>query len=439
MAYGHVQTKQPAVTDATRTAAGAPATSLSETFASTPAVGNLVVVQVTHFNGTADRFSSVTDNQGGANTWTIFRTARQAGGSAASVAYCRLTAASGTFTVTAHFSAASDAVIAITEYSGCPAGLIEDGSAIGNGSSTTPSAGNLTPSQASDLFVSVIADFDSDQAWIVPSGMTLRAQNPSGSTGFVLGAASKISTDALAQSSTWGPHNSTDWACVIVAFKSIVDVGGSSSPSPVDVNLPGYFSPLLVSSAWPDDWLATAQRGEFDKTLIAWDVSGTLFTISLTATLGASGALSSQTRRSLSATLATAGALVKQTATSKTGAVSTAGALLKRGQKVLAGTLSTSGTLAAAKVAFVALVATLSTSGALVKQTSRSLAGTLATAGALLRQAAKVFSGSLASSGALLKQGRKLASGTLSPSGALLPVKTALKALTATLSTSGPS
>lgn len=232
MPYSHVQTAKQAPTAATR---GTGVTSLAETFAATPAVGSLLVVFVSHFNAGGDKLTSITDNQGGGNTWTVEQKSGTPGGVHVAVCWCVPATAAGTFTITANFSGASDAVIGISEFSGNHAAPF-DGKNSGNGTGTAPAGGSITPSQTGDLFVSVVADDDSDQTYTIPSGWDgKRAENPTGSSGMVLSSASKIANDASANSSTWGDTTSSNWAVAIVAFKN----SGVGASPPMAKAFPG--------------------------------------------------------------------------------------------------------------------------------------------------------------------------------------------------------
>ena len=399
MAIAHVQTKQQAPTAAT---AGSSVTSVSETFASTPAVGNLVVVFLGHSGGGAstDKLTSVTDNQGGSNTWTIVRRAGpDTNGTNAAIAYSMLAVASGTFTVTANFSAAIFPTIAISEFSGVAASPADGGNS-GSGSSTAPAGGSVTPSQAGDLFVSVGSDNSgASDTYTIPSGWDgKRGELNNGATFQTLYSASKIATDAAAQTSTWSTGVSHVWVVAIQAFKAAASGG------------PG----IAISRGPRRARHPNPVYGFRSKRGIA---SGSTFTQSVAGTLTSGGALLRQTNTSKAGTMPSAGAILKQTATAKTGTLTSGGGLLKQTGKLAAGTLTSA--------------------GALTRQAGKALAGTLTSAGSLARQTGKALAGSMASAGALVKLTSKLLAGTLTSSGALGTVKVVLKALAGTLTSSG--
>ena len=85
---------------------------ISDSFASLPAIGNLVIVSGGAFNGTPT--FAVSDNQG--HTYTTV--ANPAGDSAIFIAFAVVTASSGTFTVTATNGGQRSATLNISEWSG---------------------------------------------------------------------------------------------------------------------------------------------------------------------------------------------------------------------------------------------------------------------------------------------------------------------------------
>jgi len=227
-ACAHVQTKQQSPTAATR---GSAATSLSESFTSTPTVGNIVIVYFTHFQGT-ESLNSITDNQTPGNSYTIVAKTNN-GPVHTAIAWSIISTASGTFTVTGNLGTASDCVIGISEFSGNVASSPGDGTNTGTGTGTSYAAGSITPSQSGDLFISTIADDDSNQTYTAPTNWSKRAENGTGSTGMVLSSASFISTDSSAQSATWTSTTSANWVANIAAFKCTGVAAAAPPPFPV--------------------------------------------------------------------------------------------------------------------------------------------------------------------------------------------------------------
>ncbi len=152
------------------------------------------------------------------------------------------------FTVTVSGTSNYGLTVVATEWSGLGAGTSScmDTHTPNIATSSTVSAGSLTPGGADYLFLSNFAvDY--------PAGATLSSGPTnsfteftiaSASTQTLVGAAYYIATDSSAHSTTWNISASTSWASIIVAFKSFT----ASAPSAPTLTAPANASYADVSS-----------------------------------------------------------------------------------------------------------------------------------------------------------------------------------------------
>lgn len=229
--YTHIQTSKQAPTEGSSTITA----SLTETFASTPTVGNLAIVEVAikhHGDTSTVSISSVQDNQATHNTWSLAQSWRVATGFGIAeqaevfVYYSVLSNASGTFSVTVTTSAAADGLsMGISEWSGNVSTTPLDtssGSDTGISGSTQCSPA-LTPSQSGDLIFSVVGDDlgTGTETFTVPSGYSERTRTVNSTSHVVHDSASFVKLDTTAELPQWNFPATRNAACVLVAFKGV--------------------------------------------------------------------------------------------------------------------------------------------------------------------------------------------------------------------------
>lgn len=200
------------------------ASSINDSFASTPAVGSLVVV--TGGGGGTGTTYTVADNQG--NTYTVLQTSN-AKNYSTFVAYCKVATSSGTFTVTVTNGAQKDNIMQISNWTGNDATTVVDLSTIGSeviDAAVSVSTSGATAA-AGELIVSVFGcETQTLTLTADPSGFTTNLFREDATTGaWTRGAwagSYKIGSSPTTETAAW-PNNTTSgfWgqSALIVAFK----------------------------------------------------------------------------------------------------------------------------------------------------------------------------------------------------------------------------
>jgi hypothetical protein len=155
---------------------GSGVTTLTRTFASQPAAGNLVVACGCIWTGAAPQTLTYSDTA--SNTYAEAKTQVHATAfMRAEISYAKNIATTGTFTVTQTASASTDMALAVNEYSGCdqtsPAGVT-------NGASqtnvTAVSTGAVDPGAQSHLYVAVMTYDSGNDTTSSGAGWTQRQE-----------------------------------------------------------------------------------------------------------------------------------------------------------------------------------------------------------------------------------------------------------------------
>lgn len=180
---------------------------------------------------------------------------------------------------------------------------------------------------------------------------------------------------------------------------------------------------------------------------------GTLFTISPTGSITASGALNRQTDKALAGSATAAGSLLKLISKLITGTVTGAGTLSKTVSKLVTGSTTGTGALSTVKIVLLDMAGSTTAAGTLVKDvaknltglitgtgtvaktTSRTMAGASTPSGTLARLTDKVLAGSITGVGTMAKSVTKTLTGAITASGSV--VKTIAKNLAGSITPSG--
>jgi hypothetical protein len=176
-------------------------------FLATPAVGALIVVVISTYNGALGT-SAVTDNQG--NTYSRRVVASQSAGADCAVFAAVATTSSGTFTVTVNPDGSSaDYTFCIVEFRG-NASTPNDNVDFDVQTSASPNTTDVTPSENNCLWVGGVSHAGADMTITETSG-TLIYENQGGSSNMPLSATYKIQTTAAAESADWTLGSSATW------------------------------------------------------------------------------------------------------------------------------------------------------------------------------------------------------------------------------------
>lgn len=208
--------------------------SIADSFASTPAVGSLIVV--TGGGGSQAATYTVSDNQG--NTYTVAQTNASESYSSF-IAYALAATSSGTFTVTVSQGGQKDNLMQISEWAGNAASSVMEYTTIGSLvlDNTVVVATSGSTAAAGDLVVSTfVCEDESLTLTTYPSGFNalLYAENTgSGAwTTAAQAAAYKIAGAAGVETATWPDHTSSGsngQYGLLVAFKAAA--GTASDPA----------------------------------------------------------------------------------------------------------------------------------------------------------------------------------------------------------------
>ena len=202
------------------------------TFATAPAAGNLIVVNIGGWKATGTGITSVTDNQG--NSYSIVANPHTDAVSMACIAYAKnIVYTSGTFTITITASGTYYFTGMASEFSGSSSTSPLDvyGSGTGAAAITCTATTSGSVSAVDDLVVAVAnnATGGGDCAWVNPTGYTQIFQNgSSGGSYSATQACYKILTAGSgAQNAVWTWTGSVTWSCVIATFRL---TGGAVDP-----------------------------------------------------------------------------------------------------------------------------------------------------------------------------------------------------------------
>jgi hypothetical protein len=208
------------------------------TLGSNSAIGNLIVVGVSSYNGAIG-----TVNDAGRNTWTKVL---QSLVSTIDVEiwYCVNVYNSTPLTVTAQVS--NFASITVDEFSGQAASPL-DHSASQSATSSAPSSGNVIVT-ATDLVYGVLATEGVEGGFTHGTGYT-SAGSEAYSSGVNLGIAAEylLNTAATPADPSFTLGNSVPWNMAAVTFKGAVSVGGLFLPATLSLGSGGPFFQTAVN------------------------------------------------------------------------------------------------------------------------------------------------------------------------------------------------
>ena len=190
--------------------------------------GDLLVASISMYTGTSQHVLSVTDN-GTGNVWTnAVGAAVMSHNSRGELWYSKTTASATSITVT--FTAAMDAALSISEYSGV-SGIDQVASAANIG--TTPDSGNTaTLATSSELAVGFVALHATNNALSgQTAGYTPLTQFNSSVTGSVVSVQAAYKTGAGTAAEHYGATSTASvyWAAGVATFTT---TGGTPTPTP---------------------------------------------------------------------------------------------------------------------------------------------------------------------------------------------------------------
>lgn len=207
-------------------------TTLSQSFTSTPASGNLVAVAVSVDVNTV---TSVTDNQG--NTYALADSAAIYYSShgyftTVHLYYAKNVTSAGTFTVTANFGGGGVGhfgSIAIMNYSGIDTSNPLDQVRYNNGFGGTQTSGNLTSTVNGELFLAAMSTSANDWSITPSAPWTSVYDSPGTLTEKQLDIA-QIIPNATTTGATWNGGSSDMWGAVMATFRP-----AGTSPSAISL------------------------------------------------------------------------------------------------------------------------------------------------------------------------------------------------------------
>lgn len=182
----------------------------------------------------------------------------------------------------------------------------------------------------------------------------------------------------------------------------------------------GLYAKLLATAGTEAAGTATLGVAEqWNAWSFAWQPTATGHApITLSGSIGPSGALLKQPTKLLAGGITPAGALLKKPLKLLAGAITPAGALLKKPLKLLSGAITPSGAIT--KQPKKVLTGTITPSGTLLKKPSKLLSGSITPTGNLIKSMARSMAGSITPSGVLIKQPNKNLAGSIIPTGSLI-------------------
>ena len=184
---------------------------LSDSFASTPAVGSLLIAKGGSYNGSAT--FTITDNQGGANNWYVEQ--NDLADTTLYVAWCIVAVASGTFTVNASLSSARrSSTLQISEWSGPAASPLGNVSKAGYTMSRSAST-----TETGQLLIAVAGGNGTGGDYVNPPS-TFTAMDEVNLANCTMATAYRLSTTIGSETAAWtgtGPSDSSN--SILVLFK----------------------------------------------------------------------------------------------------------------------------------------------------------------------------------------------------------------------------
>lgn len=194
------------------------------TLASTPTVGNIVVVGYENQNNAGNGVPTITDNQG--NAYAVMAQTPNVLTVSATLFCAVVGVASGTFTLTGSWNSGGDNTLFASEYSGASCTL--DQVATGTGGTSPFGCGSFTTLNANDLLITLINNNSGGTVtYTAPSGFTREAQQTDG--GHQSGAyADQIITSTGTYTPTWVVSSNATTNCSLVALKAASGGGGTT-------------------------------------------------------------------------------------------------------------------------------------------------------------------------------------------------------------------
>ncbi len=243
---------------------------LSDSFAATPSVGDLVVVTGGSYNGSAT--FTVDDNQGGGNTWNVLQ--NDLADTTLFAAWCVVAVASGTFTVTTNLSSARrSATMQLSSWS------LPNASPLGNysiaGYSMVRSA---STTEVGQLLIAAAGGNGTGGDYVNPPS-TFTAMDEVNLANCTMATAYRLSSTIGSETATWtgtGPTDSDN--SILVLFKpgaagptvtSVTQTSGGTegSPAVMTVSLSGATSGSTNFAATLAGVTATGSGTDFTSDL----------------------------------------------------------------------------------------------------------------------------------------------------------------------------
>lgn len=213
-------------------------------FASTPTAGDLVVVCLTFFGGGSDLFSSIGDNQVG-NTYTQVGVPLKTStnNDYLRMYYAKNVAATGTFTVTAHYTGtpgSGDTMLAIYDVKGADTTNPFDKTASSTASaSSAVSPGAITPAANGEYVFSCGVDDNGNNATPTANtgaGYALQDHQDDSTNHERIYTESLIQGTAGATTASFTIGANSNWAVRVAAFTAAAAPIASTPVSPIFIN-----------------------------------------------------------------------------------------------------------------------------------------------------------------------------------------------------------
>lgn len=205
--------------------------SVTQTFNSSVAVGDLVIVATSNYNNLT--ISSVSDTGGSSsNTWIPVASASNT--AAYTFLYYSIIAYGGTLSVTVQYSGSGYPALDIIEYSATPGTITVASSNTGTGAAfTTPAAGNVTFTANKALIVGVQSASTTPPG--AGTGFTIRGSIASSGNNLGTSAEDDLNATSSPVNVVWGATLGQTWSAVGAAFQSSGD--SSTPPAPNTASL----------------------------------------------------------------------------------------------------------------------------------------------------------------------------------------------------------
>jgi hypothetical protein len=191
---------------------------INATFATTPLAGDLILVFADGLNVGAMTFNTPTDSVG--NTYHSAGTILNSGYVFAQLFYAYNISTHSTFKVTLTTTASVSGInLQIAEWANIATTSPLDKYAGTTGTSTAPSSGNITSTQAGNLYVGFMNEYNPGDSYSIGGTWTSRSALPeSGGTCVVAskGEAGSLAAGTYSMTGTWG--HSDPWVCYIASF-----------------------------------------------------------------------------------------------------------------------------------------------------------------------------------------------------------------------------